>query len=275
MQVDLYTATGTKKGSLELPASMFEVDVNRGLMHLALIRQQSNRRTPVAHARHRGEMVGSTRKLYQQKHTGQARRGASRSPLLKGGGKSFGPRNEANFVKDMPKKMRRAALFSCLSSKAKAGAIIGLENYPEDPKTKNFFALLKKLPLDIGRKIVLVVPAAHKHLEMAARNVPGVKTLYVQYLNPEDILGANKIVFVSDAVTVAEKLFASGVDRSSKKIVEKEAKKEAEAKTPKVVNPATSLGAGEPKAKKAPAKPKVANPSTALRAGKPVSKKKA
>jgi large subunit ribosomal protein L4 len=105
MKVDLFTATGTKKGSLELPASMFEVEVNKGLMHLALVRQQSNRRNPIAHARHRGEMVGSTRKLYQQKHTGQARRGASRSPLLKGGGKSFGPRNEANFVKDMPRKI--------------------------------------------------------------------------------------------------------------------------------------------------------------------------
>jgi ribosomal protein L4 len=156
----------------------------------------------------------------------------------------------------MPKKMRRAALFSCLSSKAKAGAIIGLESYPEDAKTKNFFALLKKLPLDIGRKIVIVTPAAHTKLELAARNVPGVKTLYAQYLNPEDVLGANKIVFMSDAVAVAEKTFASDVNRVSKKLDEK---KEVAAKEPKV--------AKEPKAKKA-TKPKA-------EAKKPASKKKA
>lgn len=218
MTIDLYTSSGTKKGTLELPAGLFEANINRGLMHLALIRQQSNRRTPVAHVKHRGEVVGSTKKMFQQKHTGAARRGPKRSPLLKGGGKAFGPRSEANFTKEMPKKMRRAALFSCLSYRAKQGAIIGLEDYPQDQmKTKDFMTLINKLPVELGRKIVLVTDKAHRALELSARNVTGMKVLYVQYLNPEDILGAKNIIFLKDAVTRADEIFGKDVDRTTKK----------------------------------------------------------
>lgn len=208
MKVDLFTSTGQKKGSLELPASLFESKINKGLMHLALVRQLSNRRAPIAHVKHRGEVVGTTKKAYAQKHTGRARRGALRSPLLRGGGKSFGPRNEANFRKEMPKKMRRAALFACLSLKAKEGAIIGLENYPEDPKTKNFMTLLSKLPVEFGRRIIIVTAGRHRALELATRNIPRVSALFAQYLNPVDLLAAKHIIFLEDAVKTAEKTFS-------------------------------------------------------------------
>ncbi len=260
MNVDLYTATGTKKGTLVLPASMFEVPVNRGLMHLALVRQQSNRRAPIAHVKHRGEVVGSTKKMYQQKHTGNARRGPIRSPLLKGGGKAFGPRSEANFTKNMPKKMRRAALFSCLSYKAKTGSIVGLENYPNEIKTKTLVTLLKKLPVEYGRKIVLVTAGSHRSLELSARNVENVKTLHAQYLNPEDILGAKLIVLLSDAVSVAEKTFTSAIDRSSKQVpgeVAAKPKTEVEIKEPKEPK-AKKEKSVAPKPAKVPTKKKVA-----------------
>lgn len=208
MKIDLYSSTGQKSGAIELPASMFGVEVNKGLMHLALLRQQSNRRRPIAHVKTRGEVVGSTKKLFQQKGTGRARRGPVRSPLLKGGGKTFGPRNTANFYKDMPKKMRRAALFSCLSDAAKrTGCLLALEQYPDDVKTKNFYALLKKLPLEIGRRILVVLPAHTHGIERAARNVPRVKTILAPYLNPEDIITARHIVFLADAIRVAEETF--------------------------------------------------------------------
>lgn len=253
MTIDLYTSSGAKKGTLDLPKDLFEADINRGLMHLALMRQQSNRRMPIAHVKHRGEVVGSTKKMFQQKHTGAARRGPKRSPLLKGGGKAFGPRSEANFTKDMPKKMRRAALFSCLSYRAKQGAIIGLEEYPADQmKTKNFMALLSKLPVELGRRIVLVTDRAHRSLELSARNVEGVKVLYVQYLNPEDILGAKNIIFLKDAVTKAQEIFSKTVDRTTKKFDEKkegeEGKEIKATKEPKV----------KKVTKKAPAKAKKA-----------------
>lgn len=272
MKVDLFTSQGTKKGSLELPARMFEAKINKGLMHLALVRQLSNRRNPIAHVKHRGEVVGTTKKAYAQKHTGQARRGALRSPLMRGGGKSFGPRSEANFTKDMPKKMRRAALFSCLSFRAKEGAIIGLENYPDDVKTKNFMTLLSKLPVEFGRRIVVVTAGRHHGLELAVRNIPRVKAIFAQYLNPEDLLNAKHIIFLEDAVKAAEETFAKGDSVTEKRTKKDEARAAAEnTKEPKPEPKAKKV----PKAKAAPKKKPVTQPSSAPSGLRPASKKSA
>jgi large subunit ribosomal protein L4 len=256
MKIDLFTATGTKKGSMELPARLFEAKINKGLMHLALVRQQSNRRYPIAHVKHRGEVVGTTKKAYAQKHTGAARRGALRSPLLRGGGKAFGPRNEANFQKDMPKKMRRAALFSCLSLKAKEGAIIGLENYPDEVKTKTFVDLLGKLPVDIGRRIVVVTAGRHRGVELSSRNIPRVKAIFAQYLNPEDILSARHIIFLADAVKAAEETFG-GTESVTEKRTKKDEVRAAVAKEKAAAKPKK-----EPKAKAAPKKKPAAKKAT-------------
>ncbi len=208
-----------------------------------IILRESNRRQPIAHVKHRGEVVGSTKKMFQQKGTGRARRGPLRSPLLKGGGKAFGPRNEANFVKDMPKKMRRAALFSCLSLRAKEGAIIGLESYPDDIKTKSFMALLKKLPVEFGRRIMIVLDKRHRGLELSARNVPRVKTILAQYLNPEDLLVSKNIIFLTDAVKVAEDTFTKERDLTKKEdtapVEKKVGKKKMKTKTPKTAKKKT------------------------------------
>lgn len=209
MKIDLYSATGTKKGSLDLPEALFGVRVNMDLMHQAVLLQQSNRRRAIAHVKTRGEVRGSTKKVSPQKGTGRARRGPVRSPLLKGGGKTFGPRNDANFTKDMPREMRHAALRSCLSLRAREGALLGLENYPETIKTKTLHQLLQKLPVEIGRRILFVVPERHEGLTMSSRNVPRVKIITAAYLNPEDVLLAKNIVFVGDAVDRAAKVFAS------------------------------------------------------------------
>ncbi len=209
MNIDVYSPAGIKASSLELPSRLFEAPIREGLMHLALVRQQSNRRMPIAHVKSRGEIAGSTRKLFQQKGTGRARRGPIRSPLLRGGGKTFGPRKDRNFQKDMPRKMRRAALFSCLSSAAKHGQIVGLESYPDEVKTKKLLELLKKLPVEMGRRIVIVLPGHHRGLELSARNLPRVKTLLAAYLNPEDVLGAKHLIFLVDAIKVAEQTFSS------------------------------------------------------------------
>jgi large subunit ribosomal protein L4 len=213
MKIDVYTATGTKKGTVDLPTALFEAPVNEGLMHQALVRQQSNRRTSIAHVKSRGEVRGSTRKLFAQKGTGRARRGSANSPLLRGGGKIFGPRNNANFTKDMPRNMRRAALKSCLSMQAKHEKIVGLEGYPEEIKTKKVLELLKKMPVDLGRKIVIVLPKAHSQLALSVRNIPNIKTIQAAYLNPEDVLGAHHIIFMVDALKKAEEVFG-GVQKS-------------------------------------------------------------
>ncbi|MDD4628201.1 MAG: 50S ribosomal protein L4 [Candidatus Peribacteraceae bacterium] len=207
MIIDVYSATGTKKGTAELPAKLFEAPVNTGLLHQAVMLQQGNRRAAIAHAKTRSEVVGSTRKLYAQKGTGRARRGSIRSPLMRGGNKAFGPRNVANFSKEMPKSMRHAALFGSLSLQAKRGAILGLENYPSTIKTKEAFALLTKLPVEIGRHILIVLPGKHPALTLSTRNIPNVKAILAQYLNPEDVLRARTIIFLVDALKKAEDVF--------------------------------------------------------------------
>lgn len=240
MTIDVYTSTGTKKGTMELPLQLFGARINKGLMHLAVVMQQGNRRSAVAHAKSRAEVVGSTKKLFQQKGTGNARRGPGRSPILRGGGKAFGPKKHANFERSMPKKMRRAALFSALSLRAKNGEIVGLESYPEDIKTKTFAALIKKLPVPFGRKIVFVLPSKHQGLELSARNVPGIKTITANYLNAEDILTAHALVFMTDAVKVAEETFGGkgieGVkdaEKASKKVQKVQRVQKKQAKTSK------------------------------------------
>lgn len=210
MKSDLYSSDGKKKGTVDLPAILFEAPVSEGLMHFALLMQQSNRRMPIAHTKARGEVQGSTRKLFRQKGTGRARRGSSRANLLKGGAKSFGPKNNRNFTINMPKKMRRRALFSSLSKAAQDGKVLALEGYGDDSKTKTFVNLLSALPVSQGRKIVFVLPSHMEALERGASNVPGVKTILAPYLNPEDIIGAYHLVFLVDALKVAEDTFCHG-----------------------------------------------------------------
>lgn len=249
MTIDVYSMTGQKGKSMELPESLFGADVNWGLMHQAVLMQQGNRRASGAHAKTRGEVQGSTKKLFAQKHTGQARRGAVRSPLLRGGGKTFGPRNVMNYERSMPKKMRHAALRSCLSLQAQKGNVIVLEGYPEETKTKTLAALLKKLPVEMGRNILMVSPGKMKSLQLSARNIPSVTTVYASYLNPESILNSRSIVFLVDAIKEAEQLFGKK-DMLSQK-----------------VKPKAKAAASE-KAEKAPKK-------AAAKAKKPAAKKSA
>jgi large subunit ribosomal protein L4 len=167
--------------------------------------QQSNRRRPIAHAKNRGEVIGSTKKMFAQKGTGRARRGPLRSPLLRGGGKAFGPRSTRNYHKDMPKTMRRVALLSALSAQAKSGSIMGIENYPETVKTKDAATVLGKMPVELGRKILIVTSVRHRGIALSTRNIPGVRSISAAYLNPEDVLGARHIIFFVDAIAEAVK----------------------------------------------------------------------
>ena len=247
MSIPLFTATGTKKGTMDLP-SAFTGKVNTALMHQALVMQQSNRRAPIAHVKNRGEVAGSTKKLFQQKGTGRARRGPVRSPLLRGGGKTFGPRNTVNFVKAMPKNMRRAALASSLAWQVKREAVIALENYGDDVKTKAFVTLLKKLPVELGRRILLVSDGVHRGLALSGRNVPGVTVIDCQYLNVEDITVSRHVIFLADAITKTQEMLTK--DR----MTEKDESDESEEKAVKVKKAAQKTSTKKPAAKKSPTK---------------------
>lgn len=206
MKIDLYQQSGEKKGSVEAPDSMFKVPVNEELIRLALIRQLANSRQANAHVKHRGEVRGGGRKPWRQKGTGRARFGSTRNPIWRSGGVAFGPRNVRNYSLDMPKKARRSALFSCLSQKAADSQIFALEGYDaKAPKTKDFASMVGKLPA--GRSLLIVLDKKDEVIEKSANNLPNVKTILIDYLNPHDLLRHEKIMFMEASLKKAEELF--------------------------------------------------------------------
>jgi large subunit ribosomal protein L4 len=206
MKLPVYLSDGTKKGDISLSGDMFGAEIVVGLMHDALLRQQGNARLATACAKTRSEVRGGGKKPWRQKGTGRARQGSIRSAQWRGGGVIFGPRPDRNFRKNMTKKMRRKALLSALSVKMKEGSIFVLDSFAEEkPSTKVFFRLLGTL--GCSGRVLVVIPGRDIVLEKSARNIPGVKTIFAQYLNVEDILTAKNMLFLGDGLRKAEEIF--------------------------------------------------------------------
>ncbi len=207
MKIDLYTQKGEKKGTVDAADAMFKADIHEELMRLSLIRQLANARSgTAAHAKTRAEVRGGGKKPWRQKGTGRARFGSSRNPIWRSGGAAFGPRNERNYSKDMPKKARKIALFSVLTQKATDSDIFALDGFTTKvPKTKEFVTMLEKLP--IKRSVLVVLSEKDSVLEKSASNIPNVKTILVNYLNPHDLLKYEKVMFLESALKKAEELF--------------------------------------------------------------------
>ncbi|MBW7954653.1 50S ribosomal protein L4 [Candidatus Gracilibacteria bacterium] len=199
METKLLNQEGKEIGTIELNESVFGTEVNEGLIHRALVYQISNARLVVAHTKTRGEVRGSTRKIYKQKGTGRARAGASRSPIRIGGGVTFGPRNTVNFTKSMNKKERRLALCSMLSSKMQSNNLIVLDsiNFGEI-KTKNMVSVLNSIPYT--KNVLLGLATKNEIVEKSSRNIPNLKTLTVDYLNIKDLLKYQTLVLLKDSI---------------------------------------------------------------------------
>ena len=171
-----------------------------------LVRQLANARHPIAHTLTKGETRGGGKKPYAQKGTGRARQGSITNPHYRGGGVAFGPRNTRNFYTRASKKERRIALFGILSEKAKESQISAFEGYSvEAPKTKTFANMLKKMAFK--KDVLFVLPAKNEVFVRSARNVPSVKTILVNYVNPADLLKFRDVVFFKDALPKLEELF--------------------------------------------------------------------
>jgi len=192
MEVPVFTMAGEQVSSVELPASIFNARINRGLMHQALVRQLANARQGTHSSKGRSEVDRSGSKIYRQKGTGRARHGSRRAPIFVGGGVAHGP-TPRSYEKKMPRKMRRAALRSALSAKAMSGDIRVLESVEMDrPRTKTIQLMMEQL---IQRDSALLLLAEqNENVEKSVRNLVGVKALRANYLNIRDILGYNKIV---------------------------------------------------------------------------------
>ena len=206
MKIDLYNASGKKDGSIDLNKTLFGAKINKDLMHRAVLLRLANRRNPIAHTKTRGEITCSTRKIFRQKGTGNARRGAKSTSMLRGGGVTHGPRNTRNFTKMMPKKERRAALFSALSAQAADKKIFALKELGlKTPKTKDFLKVLENLPQ--GKRYLFVLSEKNEVMSKSMRNIKGVDIILANYLNPYDVLQADQLCFFEPALVKIESVF--------------------------------------------------------------------
>ena len=146
LKCDIYSQTGEKVKQVDLNPAIFGLKINEGLVHQAVQAQLANRRQVLAHTKDRSEVHGGGRKPWRQKGTGRARHGSIRSPLWVGGGVTFGPTKIRNFAKKINKKMKRKALFMCLTDRAKDKNLILLDKLEiKHNKTREFIELLKNL----------------------------------------------------------------------------------------------------------------------------------
>lgn len=202
MKVPVLNMAGEEVSTVELPASIFEANINRDLMHQALVRQMANARLGTHKAKGRSEVNRTTAKIYRQKGTGNARHGSRRAPIFVGGGVSHGPLPR-KYTKHMPRKMRRAALRSALSVKAENGDVVVLDALSmSDPKTKEMAAMIGRVAGDNSALVLLADRS--EAVEKSARNLATVKTLRAGYLNIRDLLGYEKLVLPLDALDVVK-----------------------------------------------------------------------
>ena len=205
MQVPVYSPSGEVVKHIEISDNVFAVPFNEAVVHQAVVRQKANARQGTASTKTRGEVSGSGKKLYRQKHTGMARAGARRSPTRRGGGITFGPRPRS-YHQEMPKKMRRLALRCALSAKVKDEELTVLEELKFDqPKTREMEAILAALGVDSSALIVTSKP--EESVVKSARNLAGIKTLPANILNVVDILSYKRLLMTEAAVRKAEELW--------------------------------------------------------------------
>lgn len=191
MKVPVKNLRGEQVSEIELPEDIFGATVSHPLMHQALLRQNANAHLGTHKVKTRAEVIGTTKKMKNQKGTGGARQGSMKAPHWTGGGVAFGPQPRS-YNQDMPKKMRRAAVRSALSQKAVDQQIIVVESMAMDtPKTKEFAAAMKALGVSKG---LVVLPGHNVNVEKSACNVDGVKTLHAKYLNIRDIFKYHYLV---------------------------------------------------------------------------------
>lgn len=209
MQVPVYSLSGEIVRHIEISDRVFAEPFNEAVVHQAMVRQRANARQGTASTKTRSEVVGSTRKLYRQKHTGFARAGSRRSPLRRGGGVVFGPKPRS-YRQAMPKKMRRLALRCLLSAKVKDGELKVIEELKiSEPKTKEMVRILVGLGVDTSALIVTGEPEVN--VAKSARNLSLVKTLPASILNVIDLLSYRVLVMTESAVRKVEELWDSGL----------------------------------------------------------------
>ena len=201
--VSVYNIEGNEVGTLELNDAVFGVEVNEHLVHLAVVAQLANKRQGTQKAKTRSEVSGGGRKPWRQKGTGHARQGSTRAPQWTGGGVVVAP-TPRDYTVRLNKKEKRLALKSALTSRVNENKFIVVDelNFAEI-KTKKFAEVMKNLKVEKA-----LVVGADENAALSARNIPTVKTAFVNTINVYDILKYNTVVATKAAVASIEEVYA-------------------------------------------------------------------
>lgn len=205
-KVAVYNVSGEQVSEIELKDSIFGIEVNQHVLYEVVKNQLANKRQGTQSAKTRAEVRGGGRKPWRQKGTGRARHGSIRSPLWVGGGVVFAPKPR-DYSYTLPKKVRRLAMKSALTSKVNSQELIVLDELNlEAPKTKEMVSILKNLKVE--KKALIVMGDKNDAVVRSARNIPGVETASVNTLNVYDILKYDKFIITKDAVQKVEEVYA-------------------------------------------------------------------
>lgn len=205
-KVAVYDMLGTQVGEIDLNDKVFGIEPNEAVMQQFVKMQLANKRQGTASTKTRAEVRGGGKKPWKQKGTGRARVGSSRNPVWRGGGIAFGPKPR-DYSYKLPRKVRRLALKSALSSKALDSNIIVVDVLTfEEPRTKLMIETLGLLKA--GKKTLVITADNDVNVYKSARNIPGVKSLKVDYMNVFDVLKYETLLMTRDAVARVEEVFA-------------------------------------------------------------------
>ncbi|MEX0786043.1 MAG: 50S ribosomal protein L4 [Dehalococcoidia bacterium] len=205
MKLDVRDREGKKVKSIDVDEQVFGLKPHRAVVHQALLAHRANLHRGTHKTKSRGEVRGSTAKLYRQKGTGRARAGSANSPTRRGGGVAFGPRPRS-YSQALPKRMRRLAIRSVLSAKAADGDLQVLDQLAIDaPRTKDLRAVLDAFGFNRATLVVTAEPDAS--VKLSVHNLPKVKWLPASYLNVLDLLAHRGLLMTVDAIRAAEQLW--------------------------------------------------------------------
>ena len=199
--VKVVNQKGKKVSEIDLADQMFNVAVKPSVLHEVVTMQLASKRSGTASVKHRSDIRGSGRKLFRQKGTGRARRGNIKSPLLRGGGVTFGPIPKS-YAYRVPKRVRKLALKMALTSKLQDEDLMVVDDLKlKEIKTKGFLAVLSALKLEDA---LIVTEQKDETIELSSRNIPNVKVLRSDGLNVYDILNHQTLVLLESSIKAIE-----------------------------------------------------------------------
>lgn len=205
-KLDVLNVSGEKIGDIDLNPGIFGIEVNKYVLHDAVKNYLANQRQGTQSTKTRAEVRGGGKKPFRQKGTGRARQGTTSAPHYIGGGVAFGPKPR-DYSYKLPKRVKRLALFSALSSKVAAGEVIVLDELTMDgPRTKDMIKILSNIKAE--RKSLIVLPTVDENVLRSSNNIQGVVTTFVGQLNVYDILNHNNFIITKKALETIEEVYA-------------------------------------------------------------------